>query len=176
MKNNESTDRLLKKQKGILIAAFALYALLVVWLVMFKLRLDPALLVSYRQLILIPFSRPGAINMRTVAEEIIYNIAAFVPLGIFLSAFEKPKKVWLRILVGLGVSLVFEILQYVFAIGTSDVTDLINNTLGTAIGVLIYIPVKKLLKEKAQLVTGIVLLSLEALALAAYLFLSAANI
>ncbi len=166
----------MKKGKGIVTAAFVLYAALLIWLVMFKLELDPANIYSYRQLILIPFSRPGALNMRTVVWEIVLNVLAFIPLGLYLSALEKPKKAWQRILIGLGASLVFEILQYVFAMGTSDVTDLINNTAGTALGVLLWLPVKKLLKEKAALVVGIVLLSLQIAAVFGYLFLSLANV
>lgn len=166
----------MKKGKGVIAAAFVLYAALLIWLVMFKLELDPANLCSYRQLILIPFSRPGALNMRTVVWEIVLNVLAFVPPGLCLSALEIPKRAWQRILLGLGVSLVFEILQYVFAIGASDVTDLINNTVGTALGVLLWLPVKKLLKEKAALVTGIVLLSLQLAAVFGYLLLSLANV
>ncbi|MCR5611956.1 MAG: VanZ family protein [Clostridiales bacterium] len=164
------------KKKPVLIIAFAFYMLLLVFLVIFKLDLNITDACRYRQLILIPFYRPGAINMRIVIEELVFNVLAFIPLGLYLSALEFPKKAWARILTGLGLSLVFEIAQYVFAIGTSDVTDLINNTLGTAIGVFIYIPIKKLLKDRAASVTAWALLILQLLLLLAYFFLYFVNI
>lgn len=164
------------KKKSMALIALCLYLLLLVWLVIFKLQIDPALFPHYRQLILIPFSRPGAANMRTVVFEIVDNFLAFIPLGLLLSAVEFPKKWWERVVTGLCLSIVFEAAQYAFAMGTCDVTDLITNTLGTLAGVLLYIPIKKLLKEKAPFVTGLVILILLIGALAGYLFLTIANL
>ena len=76
----------MKAKRTLPLIALGVYMLLLIWLVIFKLEFDPANLYSYRQLILIPYSRPGAINMRVVAEEIIFNVLAFVPLGLLLSA------------------------------------------------------------------------------------------
>ena len=42
------------------------------------------------------------------------------------------------IIYGAVLSFVFEIMQFVFAVGATDITDVITNTLGTLIGVGIY--------------------------------------
>ena len=42
------------------------------------------------------------------------------------------------IIYGCGFSFVLELCQFVFAIGASDITDIITNTLGTAVGMCLY--------------------------------------
>ena len=164
----------MRKNKFV-VTAFACYSLLLVWLVIFKLEFDPANLPRYRQLILVPFSERSGISMSAVMEELVMNVLAFIPLGVYLSALEMPKKAWQRVLVGFGFSLVFELIQLAFARGTTAVTDLINNTLGTLLGVLLFALIKKLLKEKAAVVSAAVLFALQAVAFGGYLFLYLAN-
>ena len=56
---------------------------------------------------------------------------------------DKSKKI---ILYGLITSALIEIIQYVFALGSSDIDDLTLNTLGTIIGYLLY----KIIHKKAR--------------------------
>lgn len=60
------------------------------------------------------------------------NVAFFVPLGWLLATL-----LWPRQAVGAAAvfSVAIEVTQYVFALGRTDVTDLILNVLGAAIGV-----------------------------------------
>lgn len=53
------------------------------------------------------------------------------------------------ILAGAGFSLFLETLQYLLAMGASDITDVINNTLGAVIGVLLWKAFRKIAGEKA---------------------------
>jgi glycopeptide antibiotics resistance protein len=50
-----------------------------------------------------------------------------------------------------GVSILFEIIQFIFGLGASDITDLINNTLGGVIGILIYFILNKIFKSDLKL-------------------------
>lgn len=54
------------------------------------------------------------------------------------------------------MSLSFEILQYIFAIGATDITDLIGNTLGGMIGIGIFYMCYKLFKNKTDFILNIV--------------------
>ena len=44
-------------------------------------------------------------------------------------------------------SLIFEIIQFVFAIGASDITDMISNSLGGIIGIAIAVSISKVSKK-----------------------------
>lgn len=48
------------------------------------------------------------------------------------------------------VSLLFEIVQYIFAIGVTDITDFIGNTLGGVIGIVAYLIANKLVEDETK--------------------------
>jgi glycopeptide antibiotics resistance protein len=73
---------------------------------------------------------------------LVGNIAWFIPIG-FLLPLSTRIKPWLAIPCGAGLSLLIEAGQYLFSVGCTDVDDLIFNTLGTAIGALVYVIAKK---------------------------------
>lgn len=68
-------------------------------------------------------------------EGIVLNIMLFIPFGYLLpQIWYKADRLWKVALTGFLVSLFIEILQLVTRLGYADVDDLINNTLGAAIG------------------------------------------
>lgn len=63
------------------------------------------------------------------------NLLLFVPLGFILcSMFHVKHRVLKAVAVAACFSLTLEITQYVFALGYSDIDDLIMNTLGALLG------------------------------------------
>lgn len=76
----------------------------------------------------------------------------FVPFGILISTLWEEKAITDKILLAFCTSLILETLQYVFAVGASDITDLLTNTLGGAIGVGIYFIFSKIFKEKKTMI------------------------
>lgn len=82
---------------------------------------------------------------------IIGNITMFIPVGIVWPfCFKKLDNVLKVILAGAGYSFLIELLQLLFYERHSDVDDLILNTLGTAIGAIIYFVVRLLIKKKQK--------------------------
>ena len=78
---------------------------------------------------------------------ILGNIAIFIPTGILLPLLDKKlDRLWKVALVGFSIPLVIEFLQ-LFVVGrVSDIDDLILNTLGIAIGYVIYRAIMRMRK------------------------------
>ncbi len=83
---------------------------------------------------------------------VLKNIVGFVPLGFcfyfYLSARQDKWAILSTIVVGAIVSLTIEILQAFLPTRDSGMTDVITNTLGTGIGVLLYRRVHTVLVER----------------------------
>ena len=69
--------------------------------------------------------------------ENIMNVVVFVPVGLLLSIAFKQMTWWKALLIGCGISVTIEALQFFFMRGFSEVDDVMHNTLGCAIGFLI---------------------------------------
>jgi len=92
---------------------------------------------GYRLYSLIPFSA-YAVNLQRgntwfFIQELL-NILMFVPFGVIVGIKKNLKQ---TVLIGMGFSLVIEIIQLISARGSFDVNDLLWNTLGTFIGALL---------------------------------------
>ncbi len=95
-----------------------------------------------RSLTLTPFASYSFVltvyNSFDVLKLIFENILVFIPLGILLpEALSLSGKKWaipFTVAMGAFLSFVIELSQYTYAIGFSEADDLINNTVGTAIG------------------------------------------
>jgi glycopeptide antibiotics resistance protein len=140
-----------------------LYLLTLTWLVLFKFSFDLlSVLLDHqtRSLNLIPFAGFSQANFR----EVIYNFAVFIPFGLLLSVNLKRVNFWRKSAFVFIFSFTSELIQWVFAIGTTDITDMITNTLGGLFGLLLYDLSKKYVDNKKldQFLTiiGIVLLVL----------------
>ncbi|CAJ1193299.1 hypothetical protein CCLMGIMDO_CCLMGIMDO_01489 [Companilactobacillus crustorum] len=78
------------------------------------------------------------------------NIMWFVPMGIFIPALsERHLNFWKVVLIGALISTSIETLQFILNTGVTDIDDVIFNTLGAAVGYLLYFLgkwIKKLIK------------------------------
>ena len=128
----------------------AIYLVVLSWIILFKMQFDISLLqnMNFRSINLIPFSGSLIVNDRVDVSEIILNIVAFVPFGVYLAMLKTNWRVPQKVLPIFSVSLLYEVIQYIFAIGGSDITDLIGNTLGGVIGIGIFVILHRLLGKK----------------------------
>ena len=118
---------------------FAAYLLILLWLVLFKFSYDPFAVIrdfQTRSLNLIPFAYARK-------SEMISNVIAFIPFGVMLSVNFKEIAFKYKIALVFAFSLAVEIIQYALAIGVTDITDLIMNTLGGFVGLALYEVVSK---------------------------------
>lgn len=128
------------KSKQLTQGLFGIYLVVLFWIIIFKLNLSLIPLGSYRSINLIPFAAPALINGHVDWAEPLLNILIFVPFGMYAANLFKPLGFKLKLIV--AVSVFCEITQFIFGIGASDVTDVINNTLGGVIGLLLYQGIK----------------------------------
>lgn len=137
-----------------------IYLIILSWVILCKMQLDISLLknTNYRNINLIPFAGSLITNNRINISEIILNVIVFFPFGLYISMLNEEWKLIKKITPIFIVSLAFETLQYIFAIGGSDITDLIGNTLGGIIGICIFLGLSKLLKDKTIRIINILAL------------------
>lgn len=74
-------------------------------------------------------------------EGIIRNILLFIPFGYVLPCILKrlQKVLWGVVLIGFVCSLLTETIQLLTHLGWFDLDDLLNNTIGCIIGVVLYV-------------------------------------
>lgn len=92
--------------------------------------------------------------------ELEFNIAVFIPFGFYLAAVTSRRGLPMKLLVTLVVSLLLEFMQFVLAIGRSDVTDLMMNVVGGAIGIVAYYLFAWMLRKRERVPTLVVCLLL----------------
>ncbi|MFC7679866.1 VanZ family protein [Paenibacillus sp. GCM10028914] len=128
---------------------FGFYVLLLTWIIVFKIAYSFQDLPEIRNINLIPFGESVIVNNEIDIQELLYNMLAFIPFGIYISMLTKWS-ILKRTTFIASVSLVYESLQFIFAIGASDITDLINNTLGGIVGIGLYHLLLKLVRTELK--------------------------
>jgi len=114
----------------------AVYLFVLLWLLLFKFTPDLSSIANHgRSLNLIPFADSSRATLR---RDVIFNFVIFIPLGLLLSINFKQVSFWRKLTFVCMASLAVELTQFVFAIGATDITDVITNTSGGLVGLLLY--------------------------------------
>ncbi|MDO1450161.1 VanZ family protein [Rhodocytophaga aerolata] len=123
---------------------FIIYLIALYWILLLKFGVRFSYM-GNRTANLIPFSQQVFLT-----SENILNVIIFVPLGIYAGIlFER----WLfgkKLLFFFLLSLLVEALQYILRIGVFDVTDLVTNTVGAVIGLIIVKGLDKAFNDRAK--------------------------
>jgi glycopeptide antibiotics resistance protein len=135
-------------RRGWLISLFAVYLALLTWIVLWKL--EPPYIGDgeLRHIKLVPFvstTEDGA----SEPFEVTANVLLFIPFGLYLGLL-APSLPWWK-LAGLvaGASLTLEVIQYVLAVGSSDITDIVVNTAGGVAGLGLLVVARRALQDEA---------------------------
>ncbi len=128
-------------------ALLAVYTMFLIWVILFKMSVSLSELETVRMINLQPFANGGAFHLREMTE----NLLAFVPFGLLLAMAERPKRLPVKLLCVPVFSLSLECLQYVLAVGRSDVTDLITNSVGGWLGIAVYLVLAGRITNHARL-------------------------
>ena len=138
----------MKKAPNLTKTIFIIYCIILIWTVLLKMAASPEeirYLAGNRKLNLIPFDYRGGVP-RILIREAAMNVLVFIPFGFYLNMLGvSGGKAVFR---GFLLSFAFEACQYLLAIGISDMTDLLTNTVGTAIGVGLYLLIREIWPDK----------------------------
>ncbi|MEK4330434.1 VanZ family protein [Paenibacillus sp. FSL R7-0312] len=144
---------------------FGVYLLFVMQIVLFKtipvtsmFDLDSQL----RSINVIPFHTIAGFvtnetmgSMRALAN-ILGNIVIFIPLGLFVSYQGHGKSFRVKAIIILSVSLALEMVQYILALGSSDVDDILLNFAGGMLGIAVYKGMSRMIYSRQRLLGAIV--------------------
>ena len=139
---NNVTDRLT-------LVLFIIYLIALNWILLFKLGVQFSYM-EKRSVNLIPFSEPLILNGKMDVGETIMNVVIFVPLGIYAGILFQRWSFKKKLLFFFLISFIVEGLQFILAVGAFDSTDIITNTLGGIIGLIIYKGIEKAFKNSVK--------------------------
>ena len=142
-----------RQKKGIAVF-FVLYLAVLVYVLFFSARFGRTQ-GSVHGINLVPFREikrfykgPQSLKSGLFWMNIVGNIAAFFPMGlcVALLAPKRPYSVFALAVVYIACILA-EVLQYVCDVGSLDIDDVILNTVGGLLGILVHTPVRRALAE-----------------------------
>lgn len=100
-------------------------------------------------------------------KEVLLNFIVFIPLGLIAQLVGKKNPVIKNAIYILIFSLFIEVSQYILAVGATDITDLLTNTFGGVVGILLYWGLSRLFDtkklDKILVIVGLTLLVLAVL-------------
>lgn len=158
-----------KVETVIIWVVFALYVVFLLKLLLFSR--TPG---SERSINLIPFASVAdylfsgsAGTKRFAFANLAGNVLLFIPLGAYLALLTRMT-VARTMLVVASVSVAVEIIQGVFALGASDIDDVILNCLGGFLGILLFVLLRAVLRGRTRARTAMAVLSILALPVLSY--------
>jgi len=144
-----------KKRNTLTLVLFVVYLLVLTWLILFKLQFSIPVIKEGRVFNLIPvlgsFGDNGVIHFSEIRD----NILAFMPLGIYICMLKEQWYFMKKVLTIVGLTFSFEVIQFIFAIGRADITDVLSNMLGGIIGIGIYTLLFQILKSRTNKVINV---------------------
>jgi glycopeptide antibiotics resistance protein len=162
-----------RRQHGVLITVFVVYLILLTWIVLWKLAVPSIGAAAFlpHPIKWVPFVASGDAGASNPLE-VLANVVLFIPFGIYLRLLAPKWRSWKVVGIMVGTSLIFETTQQVLSIGSFDVSDVISNTAGGAVGLLLLMLIRRGLQARTLGVVttiGVVATVLAIVAIGAYI-------
>lgn len=164
------------KSKKFTLGLLICYLAALTWIIIFKFQFSISGLPRFRNINLIPFAASVIVNGTIDFSEIIQNLLVFVPYGLFLHVLWEEKPILRQFLPILCTSLLFETVQFIFAIGATDITDIITNSAGGFLGIVFAIGLSKISNRHWIKIINLVSLTGAVLLIVLMVILSLANL
>ena len=144
----------MSKRKEISTALLGVVVALILWISILSREQLIGSPISYRPLhALISFLKE--IRRGRIGANFLGNIILFLPVGFLVPAVTGWKKLWKPLVMGVGFSLLIEIIQFVTSRGCFDPDDVILNGLGTVIGFGLYSIARKIFTKNDLNAAGV---------------------
>lgn len=143
------------QNKKITIFLFGIYFAALIWIILFKMDLSILSFQQPRSINLIPFAASAISNGTIDLSELLNNILIFIPCGIYACMLLPEGSFFIRALPAFFISLGLELFQFLLAVGACDITDLINNTFGGIIGIILYSIFSKIFKKRTNAIINL---------------------
>lgn len=121
---------------SLLVVLFVVYLVLLAWVVLWKLEVPFIGMGDLRHIKLVPFAANGIYDASSPLE-VVANIVLFLPFGAYSALLRPAQPLWKHAGTIASASLLLEVGQYLLRTGSSDITDIIANTIGGLTGVLV---------------------------------------
>lgn len=151
---------------GVFYLMFTVYAVFMLKIILFKtIPLSAVFRVKFlalRSVNVIPFRTimeyftSDAIEFDRMLANIGGNIAIFIPLGMFAAFMAGRKPLRLQVLWLLAISFSLEVIQYILALGSSDIDDILLNVTGGIIGIGVVVQLRKMTRSGNALLRAMV--------------------
>ena len=154
--------------KALLCLSFFAFVILLIWGIYFKANQYSSVIKNYKRNLhrdlwgrftynLIPFDKLVK-SPKSVIKDFILNTIAFLPFGIYLPLLSKKHSLFKGALFCFCFSLCFEIAQLFTRVGSFSSNDLIANTLGYFLGILIFNLVENKISKKLIAVANAIII------------------
>lgn len=147
------------KIETILPALFLFYLAAVVWIILFKFSFSLSELDRTRIVNMIPFYGYVISHDNSEFSDVVNNVLIFIPFGIYMGALFPHWPIKKKAFTFFLMSLLLESFQYLLAIGRSDITDVITNTLGGVAGLILFSLFAYLFRTREKAVRAVTLLA-----------------
>ncbi len=141
-----------KDIKRLAYVLLVLYALCLFWIVILKCNMYPAVEGTRLTIGKLPLFERMHFSLAKFAKsdipDIVVNILIFIPLGLLLPILKEKNPCIFTASVGILTTIIVEITQLITAIGGFTYIDIMNNSLGTFIGLMLYFGIRKVANER----------------------------
>lgn len=139
-----------RKLYCVTVVLFVMYLLFLVWVILFKMGFSLNEIGTIKAYNFIPFRYENGHNIGFHFSEVRDNILIFILMGVYLCLLFKMMPFWGKAALIFAVSFALECSQYVLAVGSFDITDLITNTAGGLIGIGVYLIGRALFRDRIE--------------------------
>ncbi|MFT4136351.1 VanZ family protein [Microbacterium sp.] len=155
-KQTVSSESARPGERRLLVGLFVVYLALLTWAIVWKLETPFIGENGLRHIKLVPVVASGP-DGASDPLEVAANILLFLPFGMYLSLLIPSWPLWKHTGTIAAASLILEAGQYVLRAGSTDVTDVMSNTVGGIAGVVTVVILQRADRLRTAVATRICL-------------------